>query len=115
MTKRDEWKSVIREIILILAFLFSPFKKSDLLTHIKALDEKMKELTTKNESLERLIKEQEERIIEITTDSAHWERKSLSLSRELGKFSGSQMQRVSQYAELKEAYAVLKSKLQVRL
>ena len=85
------------------------------MTQIKSLDERIKELTQKNESLETMVKEQQERIIEITTDSAHWERKSLSLSRELGKFSSSQMQQVSQYAELKEAYAVLKSKLQVRL
>lgn len=85
------------------------------MTQIKSLDERIKELTHKNESLETMVKEQQERIIEITTDSAHWERKSLSLSRELSKFSSSQMQQVSQYAELKEAYAVLKSKLQVRL
>lgn len=83
------------------------------MTQIKALDERIKELNQKNEALETMVKEQQERIIEITTDSAHWERKSLSLSRELGKFSSSQMQQVSQYAELKEAYAVLKSKLQV--
>ena len=85
----------------------------DLQEQIKSLEERLKVSTESNEKQAVIVKEQEERIAEIATDSAHWERKSASLSRELGRFSGSQIQQVSQHTELKEAYAVLKSKLQV--
>ena len=80
---------------------------------IKTLDEKLIEAVKINENQATIVKQQEERITEIATDSAHWERKSTSLSRELGRFSGSQIQQVTQHTELKEAYAILKSKLQV--
>lgn len=76
--------------------------------------EELKVSVELNENHAVTVKQQEERIAEIATDSAHWERKSTSLSRELGRFSGSQIQQVTQHTELKEAYAVLKSKLQVQ-
>ena len=52
---------------------------------MKALEEKIAALKQTNESLLITVKQQEDRITEITTDSSHWERKSVSLSKELGE------------------------------
>ena len=65
------------------------------MTHeIKVMGEKMKEITGMNDSQSITIRKQEQRLAELVTDNAHWERKSASLSKELGKFSGTQMQQV---------------------
>jgi hypothetical protein len=52
---------------------------------MKALEEKTTALKQNNESLLITVKQQEDRITEIATDSSHWERKSVSLSKELGE------------------------------
>jgi hypothetical protein len=52
---------------------------------MKALEEKTTALKQNNESLLITVKQQEGRITEIATDSSHWERKSASLSKELGE------------------------------
>jgi hypothetical protein len=59
------------------------------------------------------LKQQEEKVAQLATDREHWKRKSTSLSKELGRFNGSQIQQESAFAELKEANSVLKSKLKV--
>lgn len=65
------------------------------MTHeIRVVGEKLKEMTVMNDSQSMTIRKQEQRLAELATDNAHWERKSASLSKELGKFSGTQMQQV---------------------
>jgi hypothetical protein len=77
------------------------------------LNEKSSEYLQITEIQAASLKQQEEKIAQLATDREHWKRKSTSLSKELGRFNGSQIQKESAFAELKEANSVLKSKLKV--
>jgi hypothetical protein len=66
--------------------------------------------------LAALKEKQEAKVLELTAECGHWERKAGSLGRELSKAggAGSLVQQMNSIAELREENAVLKSKLRVR-
>jgi hypothetical protein len=68
--------------LLHAAPLSLPF--TEIMSQMKELEERATALKQSNESLLITVKQQEDRITEIATDSSHWERKSASLSKELG-------------------------------
>lgn len=86
----------------------------DLHEQIHILERTLHEKVSTVKSQEVHIKKLDEMIMILRTDSAHWERKSISASKELSRLnSASQAQILSQHNDLKDKNCSLKNKLKV--
>lgn len=95
-------------------FLITIIVGKDLLEQIRILERTLIEKACTMKSQEAHIKKLDEMIIVLRTDSAHWERKSISASKELSRLnSASQAQILSQHNDLKDRNFSLKNKLKV--
>jgi hypothetical protein len=100
--------------LIIPTALLKLFIVTDLREQIHILERTLHENASTVNSQEGHIKKLDEMIMVLRTDSAHWERKSISASKELLRLnSASQGQMLSQHNDLRDKNSSLKNKLKV--